>query len=165
MPPVRRAGRSGRSHAGDALRGVRPREGVRGAPAGRGVQEIRRRSGAAPRRARSPVLETCLIAQQPTGVPMKISMYQACVPPFSRALGNLATILEKAAAYAEAKKIDQAVLIGSRLYPDMFPLSRQVQIASDSAKGGASRLAQVEPPKYEDNEATFAELAARCRKT
>ncbi len=96
---------------------------------------------------------------------MKISMYQACVPPFSRALGNLATILEKAAAYAEAKKIDQAVLIGSRLYPDMFPLSRQVQIASDSAKGGASRLAQVEPPKYEDNEATFAELAARCRKT
>ena len=96
---------------------------------------------------------------------MKISMYQACVPPFSRALNNLAAILEKAAAHAEAKKIDPAVLVNSRLYPDMLPLAKQVQIASDSAKGGASRLAQVEAPKYEDNEATFPELVARCRKT
>src|SRR5258708_39882799 len=93
------------------------------------------------------------------------TMYDGAVPTVPRALTNLIGVLEKGAAYAEAKKIEPAVLIASRLYPDMFPLSRQVQIASDSAKGGASRLAQVEPPKYEDNEATFAELAARCRKT
>ncbi len=92
-------------------------------------------------------------------------MYQASVPVFARALGNLAAILEKAAAHAEAKKIDPAVLIGFRLYPDMLPLAKQVQIASDAAKGGVARLAGVEPPKYEDNEATFAELVARLRKT
>jgi hypothetical protein len=96
---------------------------------------------------------------------MKISMYQACVPPFVRALDNLAAILEKAAAHAEAKKIDPSVLVGSRLYPDMFPLVKQVQIASDSAKGGAARLAQSEPPVFEDNETTFPELIARVRKT
>ena len=96
---------------------------------------------------------------------MKISMYQTCVPPFNRALNNLAAILEKAAAHAEAKKIDPAVFVNSRLYPDMFSLVRQVQIASDSAKGGASRLAKVEPPKYEDNETTIPELIARVRKT
>jgi hypothetical protein len=96
---------------------------------------------------------------------MKISMYEACVPPLTRTLNNLAAILEKGAAHAEAKKIDPAVLVSSRLYPDMFPLSRQVQIASDGAKGGASRLVGVEPPKYEDNETSFADLVARCRKT
>ena len=96
---------------------------------------------------------------------MNISMYQACVPPFVRMLDNLAAILEKAALHAEAKKIDPAVLVNARLYPDMFPLSKQVQIAADAAKGGAARLAQVEPPAYEDNEATFADLAARLRKT
>jgi hypothetical protein len=96
---------------------------------------------------------------------MKISMYEACVPPLTRTLNNLAAILEKGAAHAEAKKIDPAVLVSSRLYPDMFPLSRQVQIASDGAKGGASRLAGVEAPKYEDNETSFADLVARCRKT
>jgi hypothetical protein len=96
---------------------------------------------------------------------MKISMYQASIPTFVRALNNLAAILEKAAAHAEAKKIDPAVLIDSRLYPDMFPLGKQVQIAADSAKGGAARLAQVEPPAYEDNEASFPELVARLRKT
>jgi uncharacterized protein len=96
---------------------------------------------------------------------MKISMYQASVPPITRALDNLAAILEKAAAHAEAKKIDPAVLPGSRLYPDMFPLVQQVQIAADIAKGGAARLAQAEPPKYEDNEATLPELVARLRKT
>ena len=75
---------------------------------------------------------------------MQISMYQACVPPFSRALNNLAAILEKAAAHAEARKIDPAVLINSRLYPDMFPLVRQVQIASDSRAffGQSSRRVQ-----------------------
>ena len=95
----------------------------------------------------------------------KISMYQACIPTIVRALGSLADILEKAQAHAEAKKFDPAALVASRLYPDMFPLSRQVQLASDSAKGGASRLAQVQPPAYEDNEATIPELVARTRKT
>ena len=92
-------------------------------------------------------------------------MYQASVPVFVRALNNLAVILEKAAAHAEARKIDPAVLINTRLYPDMLPLSRQVQIASDSAKGGAARLAGGEPPKYEDNEASIPDLIARLRKT
>ena len=96
---------------------------------------------------------------------MKISMYQACVPVFSRALNNLAAILEKASAHAEARKIDPAVLLNYRLYPDMLPLARQVQIASDSAKGGVARLAGAEPPKYEDNEASIADLIARLRKT
>ncbi|MGZ5571645.1 MAG: DUF1993 domain-containing protein [Usitatibacter sp.] len=92
-------------------------------------------------------------------------MYQASVPTFVRALNNLAAILEKAAAHAEARKIDPAVLVNSRLYPDMFPLVKQVQIAADAAKGGCARLAQVEPPVFEDNEATFADLVARLRKT
>ena len=96
---------------------------------------------------------------------MTISMYQASVPVFIRMLNNLSAILEKAAAHAEAKKIVSAVLLGSRLYPDMFPLSRQIQIASDTAKGGAARLAGMEPPKYEDNETTFPELIERLRKT
>ena len=92
-------------------------------------------------------------------------MYQASVPVFSRALNNLAAILEKAAAHAEARKIDPAVLINYRLYPDMLPLLKQIQIASDSAKGGVARLAGGEPPKYEDNEASIPELIARLRKT
>ena len=96
---------------------------------------------------------------------MNISMYQASVPVFIRVLDNLAAILEKTAAHAEARKIDPAVLLASRLYPDMFPLVKQVQIASDAAKGGAARLAQMEPPAYEDNEATLADLVARLRKT
>jgi hypothetical protein len=96
---------------------------------------------------------------------MTISMYQASVPTFIRMLDNLAAILEKAAAHAEAKKIDPAVLVGSRLFPDMFPLVKQVQIATDAAKGGAARLAGLEPPAFEDNEATFADLVARVRKT
>lgn len=96
---------------------------------------------------------------------MKISMHQASVPVFVHVLKNLATILVKGAAHAEAKKIDPAVLVQSRLFPDMFALVRQVQIASDSAKGGAARLAGVEPPPFEDNETTFAELIARANKT
>ena len=96
---------------------------------------------------------------------MKISMYQASVPVFVRALNNLAAILEKTAAHAESRKIDPAVLVGYRLYPDMFGLARQVQIATDGAKGGVARLAGTEPPKYEDNEATIADLIARLRKT
>ncbi len=96
---------------------------------------------------------------------MKISMYDACVPPGIRMMNNLAAILEKAAAHAEAKKIDPTVLVNARLFPDMFPLARQVQIASDSAKAGAARLAGVDPPSYEDNEKTLPELIARAKKT
>src|ERR1035437_2262502 len=96
---------------------------------------------------------------------MSISMYVASVLPIIRSLTNLKAILEKAAAHAEAKKIDPSVLITARLYPDMFPLSRQVQIATDVAKGAVSRLAGLEPPKYEDNESTFPELVARLDKT
>jgi hypothetical protein len=96
---------------------------------------------------------------------MTISMYQACVPPLTRVLTNLTGILEKASTHCEAKKIDPAVLIGSRLYPDMFPFSRQVQIATDNAKGSAARLAGMDPPRYEDTETTFPELIARVRKT
>ena len=96
---------------------------------------------------------------------MKISMYQASVPVFTRMLTNLAAVLDKAAAHAEAKKIDPTVLVNSRLYPDMLPLVKQVQIASDHAKGAAARLAGLESPKFEDNEATFPELGARIQKT
>jgi hypothetical protein len=96
---------------------------------------------------------------------MTISMYQAGVPTVIRALNNLAAVLEKAQQHAEAKKIAPEALIQSRLFPDMFPLAKQVQIASDSAKGGLSRLAQVDPPSYEDNETTFPQLIERARKT
>lgn len=96
---------------------------------------------------------------------MTISMYQASVPSLIRSLNNLAVILQKGAAHAEARKIEPAVLINSRLYPDMFPLGRQVQIASDIARRGAARLAGLEAPKYEDDETTFTELIARLQKT
>lgn len=96
---------------------------------------------------------------------MQISMYRASVPNFIRMLGNLAGVLEKGAAYAAAKKIDPAVLVQARLYPDMFPLARQVQIATDTVKGCAARLAGQEVPSYPDTEATFPELGARIDKT
>jgi hypothetical protein len=96
---------------------------------------------------------------------MKVSMYQASVPTITRALNNLAAVLEKGAAHAEAKKIEPGVLVESRLFPDMLPLAKQVQIASDISKGGAARLAQLEPPSYEDNEKTISELVARLKKT
>ena len=96
---------------------------------------------------------------------MTISMYQASVPVVIRTLNNLVGILEKGATYAESKKIDPSVLVNSRLYPDMFFLSKQVQIASDIAKRGAAQLAGVEAPKFEDNENTFPELIDRIQKT
>ncbi|MGL5083881.1 MAG: DUF1993 domain-containing protein [Microcoleaceae cyanobacterium] len=96
---------------------------------------------------------------------MTISMYQASIPPMIRSLNNLAAILAKGAAHAEARKIDPAVLINSRLYPDMFPMDRQVQITSDIARRGAARLAGLEAPKLEDNETTFPELITRLEKT
>jgi hypothetical protein len=92
-------------------------------------------------------------------------MYQASIPVMRRALGNLDAILRLAAAHAEANAIDPSLLIDSRLYPDMFPLSRQVQIASDTAKGCAARLAGLDPPRYEDDESTFPELSARIART
>ncbi len=95
---------------------------------------------------------------------MKSSMYQASVPVFVRTLNNLAAILEKGAAHAEARKIDPAALLNARLFPDMFPLAKQVQIATDSATGGAARLAGVEVATYEHTETSFPELIARVRK-
>ena len=94
-----------------------------------------------------------------------LSMYQASVPVFVRMLGNLRVILQKGSAHAEAKKFDPSVLAQARLAPDMFPLTRQVQIATDQAKGCAARLAGIEPPKFEDNEATMDDLLARIDKT
>jgi uncharacterized protein len=96
---------------------------------------------------------------------MAISMYQVSVPVFLKMLGNLAAILDKGAAYAAAKKIEPAVLLGYRLAPDMLNLTRQVQIGSDHAKRCTARLAGIEPPPYEDNEASFADLKARIDKT
>lgn len=96
---------------------------------------------------------------------MKMSMYQASLPIYVRMLHNLEAILAKGAAYAEAREIDPEVLVEARLYPDMFPLARQVQIATDVVKGCAARLAGQEPPKFEDNEASFPELAERLAKT
>lgn len=92
-------------------------------------------------------------------------MYQTSVPRFANMLKSLSAILDKAQAHAEARKIDPAVLMNSRLYPDMLPMKRQVQIACDSAKGAVARLAGVEVPKYEDTEETFADLKARIAKT
>lgn len=96
---------------------------------------------------------------------MSLTMYQASIPAFVRMLGNLSAILDKAAAHAEGKKIDPSIFINARLAPDMFPLSRQVQIATDMVKGCAARLAGIEVPRYEDTETTFAELQARIAKT
>jgi uncharacterized protein len=96
---------------------------------------------------------------------MPISMSQASAPRFAHMLKNLSAILAKAQAHCEAKKIDPLVLTASRLYPDMFPLSRQVQICCDTAKGAVARLAGVEIPKHEDTEKTFEELQARIAKT
>lgn len=96
---------------------------------------------------------------------MSLSMYQASVPVFTRMLNNLSAILAKGAAHAEAKKIEPAVLISARLAPDMFPLSRQVQIATDAAKGCVARLAGMDIPSFPDTEATFPELQARIAKT
>lgn len=96
---------------------------------------------------------------------MSLSMYQASVPAFIRGLTNLRLILRKAHDHAQAQKIDGAVLLACRLYPDMHPLVRQVQIACDAAKFCLARLAGTEPPKFEDVEQTFDELYARIDKT
>ena len=94
-----------------------------------------------------------------------LSMYDATIPPLRLTLSNLAHILKKGEAHAETKGIEPAVFFNARLFPDMFPLSRQVQIATDMSKGAAARLAGIEIPKYEDDETTFADLQARIAKT
>lgn len=96
---------------------------------------------------------------------MSLTMYQASVPVFVRSMTNLQAILDKGAKFAEAKKVEPSVLINARLAPDMFPLSRQVQAVSDSAKGAGARLAGIEVPSMPDTETTFPELQARLQKT
>lgn len=96
---------------------------------------------------------------------MTLSMYQASVPVFQQMLGGLSAVLAKAETHAAAKKIDPVVLLQARLYPDMFALLRQVQVACDFAKGVSARLAGVEVPAFEDKEENFAELQARIAKT
>ncbi len=96
---------------------------------------------------------------------MSISMYQASVPRFVNILGNLSNILDKAQAHVDAKKLDAVTLTTYRLFPDMLPMTSQVQIACDTAKGVVARLAGVEIPVFEDNEKTLADLKARIAKT
>jgi uncharacterized protein len=96
---------------------------------------------------------------------MSISLYDFSIPPLTRGLTNLSALLDKAEAQAAAKKFDSVVLAQARLFPDMHPLSRQVQIACDTAKGAAARLAGIEVPKHEDTEKTLPELKARIAKT
>jgi hypothetical protein len=96
---------------------------------------------------------------------MSISMYQASVPAFQKHLHALDGILDKAAAYASAKKIDPAVLLASRLYPDMFDLTRQVQASTDFAKAASARLANLVVPSFADTEKTIPELKERIAKT
>jgi hypothetical protein len=96
---------------------------------------------------------------------MSISIYDMSIPALSRGLTNLSAMLDKAAAHAAAKKYDSAVLAQLRLFPDMHPLTRQVQIACDTAKGAAGRLAGVDIPKHEDTETTLDELKQRIAKT
>jgi uncharacterized protein len=96
---------------------------------------------------------------------MSISIYELSVPPMLRGLDNLTAFIDKAAAFAEQKKFDSKVLAEARIFPDMLPFAAQIQIACDTAKGAAARLANVEIPKHEDTEKTFAELKARIAKT
>ena len=96
---------------------------------------------------------------------MSLSMYQASVPRFVNMLTNLSNILDKTQAHVDAKKLDASALTGFRLFPDMLPMAKQVQIACDTAKGLVARLAGAEIPVYEDNEKTLAELKARIAKT
>ncbi len=96
---------------------------------------------------------------------MPMSLYQVTIPVFAKTLSNLKSVLAKAKAHALDHKIEESAFIDARLYPDMLPLSRQVQVATDLARGGAARLAGVEPPPYEDKEQSFDDLAARIQRT
>ena len=96
---------------------------------------------------------------------MPLSLSQSSIPVFEQGLTALSAILDKAEAFAAAKKIEPSVLLNTRLAPDVFSLVKQVQVATDLAKNGASRLAGIEPPRYDDTETTIAELKARIAKT
>lgn len=96
---------------------------------------------------------------------MPITMYQVAFPTVIRTLNALSAILDKAAAHCEARKIDPSVLLNYRLYPDMLPLTSQIQIATDQAKGMAARLAGVQVPSYPDTESSIEQLKARIAKT
>ena len=96
---------------------------------------------------------------------MTLGMYQASAPIFIQYFTSLSAVLSKAAAQAETRKIDPAVLVNARLYPDMFPFSRQIQITTDHAKGAMARLSGIEVPNFPDTESSFPELQARIAKT
>ena len=96
---------------------------------------------------------------------MSLSLHHIAVPVLAKALDNLKALLVKGKAHAQERKIDEAVLLGARLYPDMFPLTRQVQIAADTARSAAARLTGAEPPTYDNNEQSFDELIARVERT
>jgi hypothetical protein len=93
-----------------------------------------------------------------------MTLYDQTVPVFSRMLDNLEALLDKAASHAEASRYEFGTLLATRLFPDMFTLTRQVQLATDFAKGACARLAGIEVPRWEDTETTLAELKARLRK-
>jgi len=105
------------------------------------------------------------ISVTPSRFDMTISMYQASVPRLANILGNLSNILDKAQADIDARRIDVSVIMDARLFPDMYPFSKQVQIACDKARSVVARLAGMEVPFYEDDEKTFAELKLRIAKT
>jgi hypothetical protein len=107
----------------------------------------------------------CVVTTRPETPAMSLTMHSASAPVFSRILGNMVVWLDRAEAHAQARKFDPNNYLGLRLAPDMLPLSRQIQIASDGAKGCMSRLAGIEIPKWEDNEASLDELRARIRRT
>lgn len=96
---------------------------------------------------------------------MSLTIYEATIPVLIRMLNSLSAIIDKAENYAEQKKIEPSVLLNARLAPDMYPLLRQIQIATDAAKGCAGRLAKIELPIFEDNELSFMELKQRISKT
>jgi uncharacterized protein len=107
--------------------------------------------------------ESCPLTNEEAA--LTISLYQSSVPVFERCLTAFVGVLDKAAAHAAAHKVDPAVYLATRLRPDMLAFARQVQIFCDNAKNASARLAAVEPPKFEDNEASFDELKARINKT
>jgi uncharacterized protein len=131
----------------------------------RRARRIRRRMTVVRRRTQVEYAFAAVRSLPLQGFPMHISMYQASVPRFVNILGNLSKILDKAQAHVDAKKIDAAALPNYRLFPDMLPMTTQVQIACDSAKGVVARLAGVDIPVFEDNEKTLADLSARIAKT
>jgi len=99
------------------------------------------------------------------GVTMSLTMHQISIPVFIRALNNLSTLLDKAVAHAEENKLDPDTLLTARLFEDMYPLTGQIQRASDAAKFGAARLSAIQPPSFADEETTFPQLQERIAKT